>query len=426
MDNAPADSTATGPPDGPSARALARLRAVMGLATLIMLGLSWPLWVEGREIPRVPFVAGLPEAPSAISGFIFGSVVVAVLIGAVGLGGRWVWAGAVVLLAGLVAQDQHRFQPWVYQFGLTGLALATRSRSGALGCARLFLVALYFHSGLSKLDVSFTHGMGALFLRTAAHGFGLDPSRWPSSLRWGLILAMPVWELAVAMGLCFQRTRRVALGGAIILHLTLIAILGPGGLQHSGIVLLWNAALIIEDVVLFWPEPVPVIESSSDETPLAPLTRWVFAMMALLPFGERWGLWDSWPSFALYASHTERTEVFAHRDDLAAWPTSARHALHAAEGPWLRLDLTAWSRLVRGVPVYPQARACLGLAEALAARTEGGRSPRVVVWGRADRWTGRRERWEGSGLAAIRRLGDRYRLNAHPARGGALERTVPR
>ena len=70
---------------------------------------------------------------------------------------------------------------------------------------------------------------------------------------------------------------------------------------------------------------------------------------------------------------------------------------------------------MRGVPVYPQARACNGLAEALAARYGDPRLIRVVQWGRADRWTGRRTQVALLGLEEIRRQGDRYRLNAHPA-----------
>src|SRR5436305_1432729 len=75
------------------------------------------------------------------------------------------------------------------------------------------------------------------------------------------------------------------------------------------------------------------------------------------------------PPRALYASHVERTEVFLHADELDAYPFEIRrHARATGPGPWRRLDLTGWSRAVRGVPVYPQARVGNGLAEALAAR----------------------------------------------------------
>ncbi len=63
---------------------------------------------------------------------------------------------------------------------------------------------------------------------------------------------------------------------------------------------------------------------------------------------------------------------------------------HPGSGPWLRLDLTGWRREARGVPVYPQGRACNGLAEGIVARYGGRLLIRVVQRGRTDRWTGRR------------------------------------
>src|SRR5262249_30761649 len=118
----------------------------------------------------------------------------------------------------------------------------------------------------------------------------------------------------------------------------------------------------------------------------------------------------------LYASHVERTEVLFHEDEVESYPVEVRrHVGASGMGPWRRLDLTGWSRAACGVPMYPQARACNGLAEALAARYGDRRLIRVVRWGRADRWTGARTRVDLLGLEAIRRQGDRYRLNAHPA-----------
>ena len=58
----------------PEARQAARFRAVIGLATLVMLALSWPLWVAGGDFPRVPFVLGLPPVPATVSWVAFGAL----------------------------------------------------------------------------------------------------------------------------------------------------------------------------------------------------------------------------------------------------------------------------------------------------------------------------------------------------------------
>ncbi|HWE39219.1 MAG TPA: hypothetical protein VG406_21900 [Isosphaeraceae bacterium] len=380
-----------------------------------MLATSWPLWVESPDFPRVPFVAGLPDPSRSASWVAFGLLVAAV---AGGVAWRPALASGAVVLAALVAQDQHRLQPWAYQYFLVSIALAACPAGEASGLSRLFVVALYVHSGLSKLDASFVHGLGAEFLAVATRPFGLHPRAWPDWVRTAATLAMPAAESGIGVGLCSRRTRRPALVGAIGMHLALLFVLGPAGLDHSANVLIWNGALIVEDVILFGPTPAP--SPTSGRFRASGLARLAMMGAAILPFGERLGLWDAWPSFALYASHVDLSDVYINEDEAGSLPESLRRQL-AADGAWRRLDLTAWSRSVRGVPVYPQARACNGLAEALAARYRGARALRVVRWGRAGWLSGRRDRDEAIGLDAIRRLGDRDRLNAHPA-GAFLRR----
>ena len=198
-----------------------------------------------------------------------------------------------------------------------------------------------------------------------------------------------------------------------MLHIVLIGILGPLGLGHSTIVLVWNAAMLAEVWVAFGPDRVTAAGPSRLSWLVAPVKA-VFWAGVLFPMSERWGLFDAWPSHALYASHVERVSVQVHESELAAYPSEVRRHVMPGESSWRVLDLTGWSRSVRGTPVYPANRACLGLAEGLVARYRV-RLVRVVAFGPADRWTGRRERREATGSVEIHRLGDRSLLNAHPA-----------
>jgi hypothetical protein len=391
-------------------------RFTLCFATLAMLILSWPLWVEPSEFPRVPFAPALPTLSRPVSWLFFGSLLLAIACSGFGIAWRGMLSSSIALLVFLILQDQHRFQPWAYQFGMTALALVTLPQARALGLARLFIVALYIHSGLSKLDVSFCRELGNTFLEAAVRPMGLVPAHWPAPWRVAAILAMPVAEIAIGSGLCFRKTRRSALGGALALHGALIVILGPWSLNHSPIVLVWNAAMMVEDVLLFGSDDPAESVERGPESGWGRLTRAAFLMAVVLPFGERRGLWDTWPSFALYSSHAERTDVLVHEEDAGALPERLRrHVGTQGQGPWRRLDLTGWSRSVRGVPVYPQGRACLGVAEALAARYPGTHSVVTIQWGRAGWLTGGRSRVESWGRQAIGRQGDRYRINAHPA-----------
>ena len=411
------------PADEPARQTAARLRATVAVATFVMLALSWPLWTAPDEtFPRVPFVRGAawPDEPPAAAWLVYAILLTTVAAAALpARGGTWALGASTLLLIALVLQDQHRFQPWVYQYVVLALVLIGLAPARALRYARWWFAGLYFYSGLSKLDVSFTRETGASFLAALAGPLGQHPALWSERVRDAAILAMPAAEMLVAVLLIDPQMRRAGLAGALLIHAALVAILGPWRLGHSTIVLLWNVAMMFEVWVLFGPAVAPQGEPMAAERDpkAAPVVAILFWAAFVAPLGERWGLLDAWPAHALYASHVERTAVFLYDDARGAYPeTIRRHLAMTGEGPWQRLDLTGWSRAVRGTPVYPAGRACNGLAEALAARYGGPHPVRVLHWSRADRWNGRRELVECVGLDAIRRQGDRYWLNAHPGR----------
>ena len=58
------------------------------------------------------------------------------------------------------------------------------------------------------------------------------------------------------------------------------------------------------------------------------------------------------------------------------------------------IDDGPWSLQTLGVPIYPQARYQLAVAEKLAREHKLGSAIRVIVRGVSDRWTGERSRAE--------------------------------
>ena len=392
----------------------ARFRAVIAGATLIMLGLSWRLWVGDWTFPRIPFVVAWPQ-PGWLGGWgLFVAMVGSILAVLAGRGGRWAWSVSLVCLVGSILGDQNRLQPWVQQYLAVALAAVLLPRERALDLARWYIIVLYAASGLSKLDAAFVGELGGTFLRTVGHLVGLAPEGWLPGVQTAATLAMPAGELVVAVALAVPRLRLWGLAGSVVQHLATVAILGPWALDHSTIVLIWNGAVLVENLVLFGPRTVRF-------TPGPGAGLVVGALVVALVGFERWGWVDSWPAHALYASHAERSAIL--------WPEAESSELPEAIRRWLgppddegfcRLDLTGWSRAGRGVPVYPQNRVVCGIAESLVERfgSATGPPPRVIFWGRSG--VGRippRDRVECVGLAAIRRRGGRCWSNAHPAPG---------
>ena len=81
-------------------------------------------------------------------------------------------------MAGLVALDQHRLQPWMYEFLLLlGIGIAARGTT-AVRCSRAVVISIYFWSGVSKIDPGFLESHGRLLLEGLLQSVGLSDRLW--------------------------------------------------------------------------------------------------------------------------------------------------------------------------------------------------------------------------------------------------------
>jgi hypothetical protein len=324
----------------------------------------------------------------------------------------------------LVLVDQHRLQPWAYQFMLLAVVLALADAATAIRLLRLLIISFYFHSALTKFDYSFLHTLGQQFLNALAGTWGASLDGWSDRARLLAAGALPGGELLVALGLCFRTTRRVALAAAVLLHLVLLVILGPWGLDHQPGVLVWNFYFIVQDVLLFGISAAP--RQSGESTDDAMLvesrrSRWlaVFVLVvALLPFLEPTAWFDMWPSWGLYASCAERVQLVVHRREAEQLPAEIQPFVEAMpdDDNWLVVRLDRWSLDSLAAPIYPQSRFQIGVAEAVIARYGLLHQARVLRFDLADRFTGRREYTRFDGLAEVIGSAGEYYLNSRPRR----------
>ncbi len=402
------------------------LRRALGLFGLLLVAATWRLWTPQQVYPQVPFVRGFD-----------------------GLGPWFEWSAAAVMLVGLagamlaprrlapvallafavgtlllVLVDQHRLQPWAYQFMLLAVVLALADAATAISLLRLLVVSFYFHSALTKFDYSFLHTLGQQFLNALAGTWGASLDGWSETARVLAAAALPAGEMLVALGLCFRMTRRAALAAAVLLHLLLLVILGPWGLNHKPGVLLWNVFFIVQDVLLFGLSAVPWRPAESVDPASLPESRrsrglTVFIVtVALLPFLEPTAWFDMWPSWGLYASCAERVQLVVHRREIEQLPAEVQPFVEAVpnDDAWLVVRLDRWSLESLSAPIYPQNRFQLGVAEAVIARYGLLHRARVFRFDLADRFSGQREYTRFDGLAEVMGSAGEYYLNSHPRR----------
>ncbi len=364
-------------------QAATRHRQIVAFFTLLMMAISWPIWFESPAIPHFP-AFGLKAAPEISRGLSLACV------GGLGLCltrhfGRI--GSLVILFSGipLVLLDQQRLQAWFYQALVLSAIYAALPASSAIGFARFFAVALYFHSALSKLDWSFAHSMGPYLLSPFTKLLQI-PANSPIIPK--LATALPIGELLLTLLLVagYFRAGRV---GIIAMHLGLVALLGPWALDHSANVLLWNVSMIIQTIVLFRTESAPP-QAMAPHPLLLGMVQLLMMIVAILPFFERAGLCDAWPAFALYAGHVEQMRLEFPGDSGDLIPPELRPYLNRTEAMQVP-DLTLWARDAMGTPTYPAARIQRQFARYFAEKCPPEQPVRAIFLGKAHWLTGRRQ-----------------------------------
>ncbi|MEW4527989.1 hypothetical protein [Maioricimonas sp. JC845] len=418
--------------DAPSLLRLRRLCRATALFALLLLGVTWRLWTPQSVFPQIPL---LPFACALPGGVDWGALV---LLGAGLLGGaiftpgqrlnRTGWLTASAALGVLFLGDQHRLQPWAYQFALMGLIIAFADRPRwSVVMLQLLFASIYVYSALSKLDAAFFHSHGQLLLGGLAGAVGLDANLWPEQVRTVIAGAFPVGELVIAVGLLRPRLRKSAVVAAIVMHLILLLTLGPLGLDHEWGVLLWNGYFLTAVPLLFWPMRAEGPEATAEEsgrrargTSIAAMVTAAAILLPLMPW------YDHWLSWSLYSSRPAVVTVQVREDVAERLPAVVQPYIGPTEPltEWRPVSLDAWSFGELGCPVYPQLRFRLAIAGALAeAGGLEGDTMRVGVRLPPDRESGARRsiRYSLSGLQERLR---EFQVNTAPRatwREGAAE-----
>jgi uncharacterized membrane protein YphA (DoxX/SURF4 family) len=300
--------------------------------------------------------------------------------------GLW-WLVAGWLVVSFFA-DQHRLQPWAYQSAIYGVVFASLDWPKAKRTLIPLIASVYIYSAAGKLDFQFTHTVGQDFLNSIASVFGGMPDHIGAETRATLTLLFPITELIAGFAILIPVTRRMAGGLVMMMHLGLVAILGPWSLDHSMGVLVWNLALFVQAYLLF----VKNTEEVSPQQTSPWYVRFVIGAAICLPMLERTGHWDHWLSWALYAPHTSGVDVEIHESEADKLDTRIQPLLAESVDGWRRLSLSKMSLELRAVPVYPQGRYQLGLAIAIAKKHGINEGIRANLRSTSDRTSGKRNR----------------------------------
>lgn len=388
------------------------LSRLWALFLLLLIAMTFPLWFAPPEMPGMPAISLGLDNFGGLQGtlpkylFLFPSIVLVMgllLIATDPEKYRLLWwlVAACLMISFLL--DQHRLQPWAYQSAIYALVFAAIDRHRARHCLILLAASVYLYSAAGKFDFQFAHTVGQEFLDAIARPLGGLPDGLDESTRAKVALIFPAMELLCGVGILIQSTRIVAAAAAIMMHASLIFVLGPWALDHSNGVLIWNLLLIVQAYLLMIRPECSNHSHAQDRERLdcessqsQSVGSWIVCGVVLCalaaPLLERFGYWDHWPSWSLYSPHTSRVDIELHRSAVDALPASLQSFVEDDDNDdgWRKLATERWSLSSRGVPIYPQARYQLALAEKIATQLRLTDEIRARVRGISDRWTGRR------------------------------------
>jgi hypothetical protein len=316
-----------------------RILAFMGIASFAV---TWRVWTPYRTYPAVPLIAWLH--PSAVSVGVLAFACVGLLAS---LWDRFRKAGLVVFFlctAFLVLEDQSRLLAYAY----IGLFAAACLFTDRLDCFRWGLIFVYFWAGFHKLNAQYlTRVFPWVF-------FTPRITHWLSHLgHWRLMaLASALMELGIAPLLFWRRSRRWGIYLAVSMHLSIVVLLSPLGLNIYPCVWAWNVAMAAWVVVLFW--------NFDEPTRLSPVRSVmgvaVILLFVLMPILNMFSLWDDGASFHQFSGAA--VDAYMEIPQGKAWelPQSAREVMVGDRvyfSPWAvndnNSDSYASERVYRGV-----------------------------------------------------------------------------
>ncbi|MBC9878591.1 hypothetical protein G8O24_14700 [Bradyrhizobium sp. INPA01-394B] len=338
--------------------ALRRRLFVLRLTILVAFGtgllMSSALWIGPRSYPQAPVWTLLPPIQGVVATVLYGGLFALAGLAVVFPRARWPIAGFLAILIAFCLADQTRWQPWVFQYSfllaVVGLSTAPVDDLRALNLARLVIVFTYVFSGLQKINLNF---MEHEFPWIITPMTSLLPAMTTPLDALGFLV--PFVQVVFGIGLLTRRFRRVSLAAAVGMHVFILAMFGPLGLNWNDIVWPWTAAMAVFDVLLFsssgdfsWRDIVWDVQDLRHGAAVA-----LFVVMPALSF---FNLWDSYLSSALYSGNLTEAQIYLSDLGAASTPGGIRpYLVHTSENTNV-LNLQRWAVGDLNVTPYAETR----------------------------------------------------------------------
>jgi hypothetical protein len=270
---------------------------LVSLTWIITKLICYKLWLGDRLFPIVPVHESLSILPSMTHLLLFITSICGML---------WLFfypnkkVAVVLLLAELLScmLDQNRWQPWEYQFiFMLVVYISFEDEKQVITLWQLILSGIFFFSGISKFNSAFIHDIWQ----------GMMLQRWLGMnhinswvIRAGY--ALPLIEMTAGICLLFGKTRVLAIWTLTCMHVIILWMLGPLGLNINAVIWPWNILMPLLLFSLFYKKSF----GSNNSFLWKPVSWLVLLCFWILPWFQLAGYWDKYLSAVLYSGGVEQ------------------------------------------------------------------------------------------------------------------------
>ena len=262
---------------------------------IVAKAISWKLWLSDRLFPLVP-VFGL-FVPSFVHVLLFIFSLATLLLLFILPTNRNLQIGLLTIEILSCLLDQNRWQPWEFQYFFLVLVFIInyKREKNIPAILGFILAAMYFYSGLSKVNPLFVNAVWYQIILTRLFHVSYATAHQPLVYHIGYLLA--VIEIVLSIALFFKRTKKAAVILIAVMHLIILFMFGPWGINYDIIIWPWNIVLPICVYILFYNEP----SAFSLKPLLYSANKLIIIFFGILPFLNLFGYWEYFFSSSLFS-----------------------------------------------------------------------------------------------------------------------------
>lgn len=339
--------------------------------------ISYKVWLASRLFPVVPPFDFLfaPQAVHVLFFILSLSCIAALLI----LPTNKILQWAVIIIELLSCSlDQNRWQSWEYQYIFLVLALLINRRNdrNALNTIAFIFISVYFFSGLGKMNAEFSG-----YLQRELVFLGIFKAK--SSYSYNLLLyhlgyLFGLIEMLLGIGLAFRQTNKAVAFLLICMHLGILALLGPFGINYNVIIWPWNTAMILCLCVLFISGKPATFSFYFLKTGF---NKIFIIFFGFLPFLNFFGYWDYFLSSSLYTYKPPEMYICiqdAGKNKALIPFTDNKQNLFICDSNSTLLNVWKWTMKEMNVPAYPEIRVYRKIKQQLLSRYPGMKATFII------------------------------------------------